>query len=116
MVYPTLTLLEDMGLVAAGKADDSKKVYEATDEGRAHLAENEAEVADLIDRLEGHGQRRRKGNRPEIGRAIGNLMTALRNRVAHDGWNEELLNEVVDILDDAAKRIERIKPAEGEAN
>jgi DNA-binding PadR family transcriptional regulator len=116
VVYPTLTLLEDMGLIAAGKADDSKKVYEATEEGRAHLAENEADVADLIDRLEGHGQRRRKGNRPEIGRAIGNLMTALRNRVAHDGWNEELLNEVVDILDDAAKQIERIKPAEGEAN
>ena len=46
---------------------------------------------------------------PEIGRAIGNLMTALRNRVAHDGWNEDLLVEVVDILDQAAQRIERAK-------
>ncbi len=116
VVYPTLTLLEDMGHIAAAKSDDSKKVYEATDEGRAHLAENEAEVADLIDRLDGHGQRRRKGNRPEIGRAVGNLMAAMKNRVAQDGWNEELLNEVVDILDDAAKRIERIKGERPEAN
>jgi len=47
---------------------------------------------------------------PEMGRAIGNLMTALKNRIAHDGWNEALLNEVVDILDEAAQRIERAKP------
>ena len=45
-----------------------------------------------------------------MGRAIGNLMTALKNRIAHEGWNEALLNEVVDILDDAAQRIERAKP------
>ena len=38
-------------------------------------------------------------------------MTALRNRVAHEGWNDELLEEVVDILDDAAQRIERVKEA-----
>ena len=63
----------------------------------------------MISRLEGHGKSRRHGQRPEIGRAIGNLMTALRNRVAHDGWNEQLLEEVIDILDEAAQRIERAK-------
>ena len=111
IVYPTLTMLEDMGLIAEAKSGSSKKVYEATDEGRAHLDENGEEVEELIDRLEGHGRRRSKGNRPEMGRAIGNLMTALRNRVSHEGWNEDLLNDVIDILDDAAQRIERIKDA-----
>lgn len=114
VVYPTLTLLEDMGLIAEVKSKDAKKSFEATKEGRAHLAENEAEVEELIERLEGHGQKRRHGQRPEIGRAIGNLMTALRNRVAHDGWNEALLEEVIDILDQAAQRIERAKPARDE--
>ena len=109
VVYPTLTLLDDMGLIAEKQSPDAKKVFEATDEGRAHLAENEAEVTELIERLEGHGKKTRHGQRPEIGRAIGNLMTALRNRVAHDGWNEALLEEVIDILDDAAQRIERAK-------
>ena len=111
VVYPTLTMLEDMGLIAESKSESTKKVYEATDEGRAHLEENSAEVEELIGRLEGHGQHRRRGQRPEIGRAIGNLMTALRNRVAHDGWNDQLLEEVVDILDEAAQRIERVKRA-----
>jgi hypothetical protein len=41
-------------------------------------------------------------------------MTALKNRIAHDGWNDTLLNEVVDILDDAAQRIERVKKASDE--
>ncbi len=109
IVYPTLTMLEDMGLIREQKSKDSKKVFEATDDGRAHLEENGDEVDELIERLEGHGHSRRHGQRPEIGRAIGNLMSALRNRVAQDGWNEELLNEVIDVLDDAARRIERTK-------
>lgn len=113
IVYPTLTMLEDMGLIEEAKSADTKKIYEATAEGRAHLEENADEVEELIERLEGHGRHRRRGQRPEIGRAIGNLMTALRNRIAEEGWNERLLDEVVDILDDAAQRIERVRDAKG---
>jgi len=111
IVYPTLNMLEDIGFIVERKSKDSKKVYEATDAGRTHLEENGDEVEELFERLEGHGRTRRHGQRPEIGRAIGNLMTALRNRVAAEGWHEDLLEEVVDILDDAAQRIERAKKA-----
>ena len=114
IVYPTLTMLEDMGLIAEAKSKSTKKVYEATADGRTHLEENADEVEDLIDRLEGHGQKRRRGQRPEIGRAIGNLMASLRNRIVHEGWNDQLLEEVVDILDEAAQRIERVKDAKPE--
>ena len=113
IVYPTLTMLEDMGHIREQKSKDSKKVFEATDEGRAHLEENEEEVDELFEKLEGHGRTRRHGQRPEIGRAIGNLMAAMRNRVAAEGWNDKLLEEVTDILDDAARRIERTKKAKG---
>jgi len=109
IVYPTLTMLEDMGLIAEKKSKDSKKIFEATEEGRANLQENDDEVAELIGRLEEAGSHRRRSHRPEMGRAVGNLMAALKNRVAHEGWNEGLLHEVIDILDDAAQRIERAK-------
>ena len=109
IVYPTLTMLEDMGLIAEKKSKDSKKIFEATKEGRAHLEENSDEVEELIERLEETGSHRRRSHRPEMGRAVGNLMTALKNRVAHEGWNEALLHEVIDILDEAAQRIERAK-------
>lgn len=114
IVYPTLTMLEDMGLIGEAKSKDSKKVFEVTSEGRDYLDKHAREVAELIERLEDHGHRRRRGQRPEIGRAIGNLMTALRNRIAHEGWNEQLLDEVVDILDEAAQRIERVRDAKRE--
>ena len=116
IVYPTLTMLEDMGLVEEAKSKDTRKIYEVTSEGRAHLEENMAEAEELIERLEGHGRHRRKGQRPEIGRAVGNLMTALRNRVANDGWNDQLLEEVIDILDDAAQRIERVRDGKPESD
>ena len=109
VVYPTLTMLEDIGFIAEKKSKDAKKVFEATDEGRVHLEENKVEVEDLISKLEGHGKDRRDGQHPPIGRAIGNLMTALRHRIAHDGFDDALVHEITEILDDAAQRIERLK-------
>ncbi len=111
VVYPTLTMLEDMGFIQEQKSKDAKKVFEATDEGRAHLEENAEEVEELMDMLEETGSHRRRSHRPEIGRAIGNLMAALRNRVAEEGWNDEILEEITDVLDDAAQRIERARKA-----
>lgn len=109
VVYPTLTLLEDMGLIEAQASEGARKKFAVTEEGRAHLTEQAEEVARLMARLEETGEGRRRSAKPEIGRAMRNLMDALRNRVASEGWDDALLEEVVDILDEAAKRIERAK-------
>lgn len=109
VVYPTLTLLGDMGLIEEQATEGARKKFAVTAQGRTHLEENADEVARLFERLEATGEGRRRSARPELGRALGNLKAALRNRAAHGGWNETLLHEVVDILDDAAKRIERLK-------
>ena len=114
VVYPTLTLLQDMGLIEEAAGEGARKPFQVTGEGREHLEQNAEDVEELFERLEEAGSHRRRGHRPEIGRAIGNLMNALKNRIAHEGWNDTLLNEVVDILDEAAQRIERAKPASGE--
>lgn len=112
VVYPTLTLLGDMGLIEEQASPGARKKFAVTEDGRRHLEENEADVAGLLDRLKETGEGRRRSARPELGRALGNLKAALRNRAAHGGWDEKLLHEVVDILDDAAKRIERTKSAD----
>jgi len=111
IVYPTLSMLEDQGFVSETHSPDSKRTFDATDEGRAYLADNQEEAERLIERLTAMGASKTE-QRPEIGRAIGNMMHALKNRVSRDGWNEDLLKEVVDILDDAAKKIERAKSGE----
>jgi len=108
VIYPSLTMLTDMGFIEEQAAEGSRKAYAATAQGTAHLEENEGEVAALFERLEeAFGNRGDK--HPPIGRAIGNLMTALRHRVAHDGFDDALVHEITEILDDAAQRIERLK-------
>jgi DNA-binding PadR family transcriptional regulator len=111
VIYPTLTLLQDMGFIEEAEAEGSRKAYQVTDIGRAHLEENSEEVAELFDRLTSLGTDRASNPGPVLGRAVKNLMTALRHRIEREGFHEDLLHEIAEILDEAARRIERVKPA-----
>src|SRR5436853_6793520 len=109
VIYPTLTLLQDMGLVEEAPVEGPRKPFQVTDEGRAHLAEREEEVEALFERLRDLAPREEHAAGPAIGRAIKNLMTALSHRVGREGLNDELLHDIAAILDEAAQRIERVK-------
>ena len=109
VVYPTLTLLQDMGQVEEAAGEGARKPFQITDEGTAHLAEREEEVEGLFERLSDLKPREEHSAGPAIGRAVKNLMTALRHRVGRDGLDDELLHEIAAILDEAAQRIERVK-------
>lgn len=50
-VYPTLTMLEDLGYAVATPEEGGKKVYAITEAGRAHLAEHRPLVDELFDRV-----------------------------------------------------------------
>ena len=109
VVYPTLTLLQDMGLIDEAAGEGPRKPFQITDAGRAHLEENQEEVEELFARLKDLAPGEEPTAGPAIGRAVKNLMTALRHRVGSDGLNDELLHEIAAILDDAAQKIERTK-------
>jgi DNA-binding PadR family transcriptional regulator len=98
-----------MGFIEEAPGEGPRKPFQATDEGRAHLAERAEEVEALFERLEDIKPRSDHMAGPAIGRAVKNLMTALSHRVGREGFNEELLHEIAAILDEAAQRIERIK-------
>ena len=49
-VYPTLQMLEDLGYVASSQ-EDSKRVYQITEEGRAFLAERKETVEGIRGRM-----------------------------------------------------------------
>ena len=108
VVYPTLTLLQDMGLIEEAAGEGARKPFQITQEGRAHLDERADEVDSLIERLTDMKPRHSDAG-PAIGRAVRNLMTALSHRVGRDGLDEELLHDIAAILDEAAQRIERVK-------
>src|SRR5204863_4272491 len=79
IVYPTLTLLQDMGLIEEAPGEGPRKPFQVTDEGRAHLAERSDEVEALFDRLADLKPRGDQAG-PAIGLAVKNLMTALSHR------------------------------------
>jgi len=109
VVYPTLTLLQDMGLIDEAAGDGPRKPFQATDEGRKHLQERSEEIDALFERLADLKPRHSDMTGPAIGRAVRNLMTALSHRIGREGLDEDLLHEIAAILDEAAQRIERVK-------
>jgi DNA-binding PadR family transcriptional regulator len=110
VVYPTLTMLQDMGHIEELPGEGARKTYQVTDEGRAFLEERADEMPELLERLGEMGARHRPTSAgPTIGRAVRNLMTALTHRIGRDGVSDDLLHEIAAILDEAAQRIERVK-------
>jgi len=114
VVYPTLTLLQDMGLIDEASGEGPRKSFQVTDEGRAHLDERSDEIEALFERLADLKPRSENMAGPAIGRAVKNLMTALGHRLKAEGFDEDLFLEVAAILDEAAQKIERVKPSKDE--
>ncbi|MEM6266932.1 MAG: PadR family transcriptional regulator [Pseudomonadota bacterium] len=107
-VYPTLQLLADEGKIAEAEAEGAKKPFEVTADGTAELEERKDEVDALMERLGEHGERAEKVRSPDLFRAMGNLGNVLKNRARAGTLDEDAMNEIVDIIDEVAKRIERL--------
>ena len=114
VIYPTLTLLQDMGLIGEAPGEGPRKSFQATDEGRAYLEERSEEIDALLERLDDLKPRGENMAGPAIGRAVKNLMTALGHRLKAEGFDEDLFLEVAAILDEAAHTIERVRPSRDE--
>src|SRR5579875_3901893 len=51
VIYPTLTLLEEMGYATVQPAEGGRKLYAVTDEGRAFLEQNRAAADAIFERM-----------------------------------------------------------------
>jgi len=109
VVYPTLTLLEEMGFIEEQANDEKRKRYAATDEGRAHLEENREQAEALIERLTRVGERRQRTDGAPIRRAMGNLRVALEHRLARGEFSQDTLHDVAALIDEVAQKIERLR-------
>lgn len=107
-VYPTLQLLEDEGAIEEAEAEGAKKPFAATDKGREELSTRTEEVETLMRRLGRHATRAENVRSPDLFRAMGNLGSVLKNRARAGKLDERTINEIVDMIDEMAKRIERL--------
>jgi DNA-binding PadR family transcriptional regulator len=107
VIYPTLTLLEELGYVTVVAGDGAKKLHEITAEGRAFLDANRPAVDALLARMAEASRAHGGGPAPQVVRAMENLKLALRMRLVRGPLSEEQANAVAAALDAAATRVER---------
>jgi DNA-binding PadR family transcriptional regulator len=108
VVYPTLTLLDDMGLIEAQQAEGSKKLFGITEAGTTHLAERAEEVAAIFARLDAVGAERNRGDARPVRRAMGNLRQVLQDRIMGQELSPDQLHAIADAIDEAARKVERL--------
>lgn len=106
-VYPTLTMLEDLGYARAKPEESGKKIYEITEEGRAYLAENQPLIDDIFSRITdfaenifGESMSEVHSGMKHVGRAV--YLSTNKPRTA------EQINKIKEILDRAAHEIEEV--------
>ncbi len=106
VVYPTLTMLEELGSATVEEMG-GKKLYTITEAGRAYLAEHRAAADAAINRMEEIGTAHGGGPAPQLVRAMENFKLALRLRQRNGPLTEEQLRSIVAAIDAAAVAIER---------
>jgi DNA-binding PadR family transcriptional regulator len=107
VVYPTLTLLEELGYIRPDSTDGPRKQYTVTPEGTAFLAANSAVVDQIFARMAEITRAYGGGPAPEIRRAMRNLEAALTIRLGRGPLNADEVRTVTAILDRAAGEIEQ---------
>lgn len=110
VIYPTITLLDEMGFIEEQRSEGSKKRFAATDSGRTHLHENAEQVEALLARLQALGEHRQRVDAAPIRRAMGGLKMAVMERFFGGGdAPQEMIHEVAAMIDELAQKVERLK-------
>jgi DNA-binding PadR family transcriptional regulator len=107
VVYPTLTMLEEEGLIAAAETS-GKKVYSVTEEGQKYLEENKERVGRLFERLEETGRGFRRGRAPELMKAFMDLRGAVMSKVWRKSASPEQIKKIAEAIHAAADAIDKI--------
>jgi DNA-binding PadR family transcriptional regulator len=104
VVYPMLTMLEEMGH-ATVVSEGARKLYTITEEGSKSLGENKAMVEAIFARMDRTRSEQGSDRAPQIERAVENFRMALRMKKGP--LTTEQIHAITDIIDAAAKQIER---------
>ena len=113
-VYPTLTLLEDLGYASVATEEGGKKVYSITDEGRKYLEENKDAVDDIFERIADIGSSFLSDAMMDVNRAFGRVVRATYATAPWHARDKDVALKLKEILEDAARRIEEIGKAKAQ--
>ncbi|MDE1145410.1 MAG: PadR family transcriptional regulator [Azospirillaceae bacterium] len=107
VVYPTLTLLEEMGHTVVSLGEGGKKLYTLTDSGAAFLEENRRLLDAIKARLEKISASRGWEPPTAVVRALHNLKMAVHMKLRGQTLTEDQARAIAQALDNAAQAIEQ---------
>jgi DNA-binding PadR family transcriptional regulator len=107
VVYPTLTLLEELGHVAVSPAEAGRKLHSITEAGQTFLAENDAALRASLARMDEAAGEQSNNPPAAIVRAMENVKLALRLRLSEGRLSAAQAEAVAALLDKAAVEIGR---------
>jgi DNA-binding PadR family transcriptional regulator len=103
-IYPTLTMLEELGYASVESEQGGRKLYAITEEGRAYLQANRAAVDAMTERTRHNARLIAKLSLPmSVRKAMHQLKHAVLMRGAD--WNKAEAQRVAEILERAAAEI-----------
>lgn len=111
MVYPSLTALKELGLVAEPSSEGgegTRRLYVISKQGRAYLQEHAKIVRELLQRLADSAKLRDRTEAAPVRRAMNSLKSALMDRLSEEVVDKELVFQIAAIIDEAAQKIERL--------
>ncbi len=107
VVYPTLTLLEEMGHAVVSEERAGRKLYTLAPEGVAFFEANRPASNAVLARIDA-GATARRGPPSPVVRALENLQTAVRLRLKGQDASAEQIRAVADAIDAAARAVEDV--------
>jgi DNA-binding PadR family transcriptional regulator len=107
-VYPTLTMLEDLGYARVVPEEGGKKIYEITDEGRKHLAEHSTTVNDIFARIANFVEGFTEAPMVELNQAFSQLARATYKTATSDLRDIERLKALKAIIQRAAEEVDAL--------
>ena len=107
-IYPLLSMLLDEGLIEEAESEDARKPYRLTQAGEEALAELGETVEHLEQRLTRQAEERQRNQAPDVMRAVGNLVQVISNKFRHTRIDVNSREELVDLIDELARRIEKL--------
>ena len=88
--------------------EGGKKQYTITEAGRAELEAHKARIEELLGRIRQMGEASGSRRAPEVMRAMHNCKLALRLKFGRGDLTAEQIGKIAEILDNAAREIERL--------
>ena len=107
-VYPTLTLLEDLGYARAREEEGGRKIYEITDAGRAHLEQHSDTVESIFERMSRFVEGFFDQPMAEVSQAFSHLAGTAYATASRGMRDPERMKQLREILERAAREIEEL--------